>query len=47
MCLSPVLKETQSLKKNLMVNEIKGMSILGQDDTLLSFQIVQRNKRNP
>lgn len=47
MCLSPVLKKKQSLKKSLIVNEIKGTTISGQDNTLSIFQIVQRNKRTP
>ena len=43
--LDPVSKVTNRVKKNLMLNGIKGVVTLGQDPTQLSFQYVKRDKR--
>jgi len=46
MGLNPVFKEINRLKKNLMLNAIKGVMNSGQKPTQLSFQLVKRNERN-
>ena len=45
MKLSLVLKDVKSLKKSLMLNEIKGVVNSGQDHIQLNFQLVKRNYR--
>jgi hypothetical protein len=41
--LSPVFKETNRLKKSLMLKGIKGMVRSGKDHTELSRQLVKKN----